>query len=118
MEHYWKLCPVEVVTGTTHTLVEVIHSSNREHRHNLKSDCVAGYYSYMWPLVIPDNEEIPDDFDELLKYYPNGDYAHGLFLKGKTFKQKDLLKVVEKIMSGLEEIAAIRLTDQSHMEVI
>ena len=116
MKHFWKLCPVEVIPGTTHTLVEVIHSANREHRHRLKTDSTPGYYSFMWSLIIPEGEKIPDDFDELLEYYQSGEYCHGLMRKGKTFNQKDFSMAVEKIMLCIKEITAIR-SDEKLQEV-
>lgn len=116
-EHFWKLCPVEVITGSTHTLVEVIHSSNREHRHKLTAGSVSGYYSYLWPLILPDSKKIPNDFDELLEYFPYGDSGSGLMLEGRTFNQKDLSLAVDKVMLFIEEVAAYRSAYESNKEV-
>ena len=117
MEHIWKLCPATLIKGTTHTLIEVLHSSNREHRHGLKKDSTPGYYSYMWPLIIPDGEKIPDDFDELFEYHPKGKYCHGLMREGKTFNQKDFSTAVEKVMLCVNELTAISSAKKSQKEV-
>ena len=116
-EHYWELFPIPILPGTTHTLAEVIHSSNREHRHQLKSDCVPGYYSYLWTLIIPDDEEIPNDFDALYSY-SDETLCSGLMRNGRTFNQKDLSLAIEKVLCFIQEIKGIWEVQESGLEVI
>lgn len=108
-EHFWKLSPVWIIRGSTHTLTEVIHSSNREHRHGLKSDCIPGYYVYHWPLVIPDNEKMPHDFDMLYHYHFKG-CAKGLLLNGKTFNKTDFSRAIEKSECYINELMEFQLS--------
>ena len=104
MEHYWKLCPVWIIKGTTHTLVEVIHSSNREHRHGLESDSEQGFYSFLWPLTVPGDQDVPTDFDDLYTFYSNREYGHGLMASGKNFSNKGFMKAVEKATRLITEL--------------
>ena len=115
-EHFWELFNVPLLgQGETHTIVEIIHSSNREHRHGLTPDSTPGYYSYIWPLTIPDDKKIPDDFDELLNY-DEGFMASGLMRSGRIFKQKDFALAIEKALSFIDEIAKIHSQNKPQRE--
>ena len=98
MEHFWKLAPIPVLAGTTHTLVEVIHSSNREHRHGLKHDSAPGYYTFLWPLSIPSIESIPNDFDDLFKFFLDCNHYSGFTPGGRTFRRQEFSLAVEKML--------------------
>ena len=115
-EHYWELFPVPLIgQGETHTIVEVIHSANREHRHDLISDAVPGYYSYFWPLTIQDDKKIPDDFDELFNFCEEFK-ASGLMRNGQTFRQKDFNIAIKKALSVVSEIAEVHSQNKSQRE--
>ena len=106
MEHFWKLLPVSILMGTTHTLVEVMHSSNRELRHRLNGDSEPGYYGYYWAIAIPDDEETPDDFDELY-YLSSGDHYQGFLRTGKEFKESDFSLAVERSLNFVKAMMVI-----------
>lgn len=103
MEHFYKLFPISILPETTHTLLEVIHSSNREHRHRLKSDSKQGYYLYLWAIAFPDNAEISNDFDELHSYSAERSFSSFL-LEGKKFNPKDFSLAIEKGLLPIKEI--------------
>ena len=109
MEHYWELFPVSMIPEATHTILEVIHSSNREHRHELKANSTPGYYSFLWSVAISDDEEQLNDFDELLKYSVGDKLISGLQRKGRSFKSKDLSLAVKKVLPFIDEIKKINL---------
>ena len=117
MEHFWKLCPARFIGDTTHLLVEVIHSSNREHRHGLKSESEQGYYGFLWPLTIRGGQDTPPNFDDLYALYSGDEYGHGLILRGRRFKSEKFFKAIEKVNCLIEEINTAFPTSKSGKEV-
>lgn len=115
-QHYCELFHTPFLPGTTHTLLEVIHSSNREHRHGLDSDCKPGFYSFFWMLTVPDGEELPNDFDELFGRTDDA-CGKGAVVKSKTFNQKVLDSVVKKSRQCIEEVRKVHANTELYKEV-
>ena len=66
-----NVIPCAEISGVTHIMVEMVYHPS-DHSGTLDHNKASGFYMYLWPLSIPAEDNIPEEYQSLLGYHVRG----------------------------------------------